>query len=298
MVKKIAAAPKNAPKKTEAVIAKKDKKVNGKAGCCSTNSCKPKSNSGPDRQTKKLAKTANPLLNLAMSLARILDQIPAEWHGTTFKNKQLLGREEFSRKFMALVQRRGAKITTKDLTNLGNAEDYLRVSTNISTVYETVLAIKNGYESLAGVFTFSSPSFPWMAVMLTNKKVVHCHGAEPFTADDEKFLALLKCQIKMHATHTTAQKGINISTSMKNCGNSAWDAVISAGVLYINNPSIICPGDILTMRKRMCTPMTSPVCLAALQKEIEIKPTHNTKKATAAQKHKFYTHLQKLTGTR
>jgi len=169
MVKVQAAAPKNAPKKTEAVIAKSPKKTPvAKANT-------PKGN------------------NLANSLARVLEQIPAEWHGTTFRNEALLGRESFSRKFMALVHSKGKKITTKDLTNLGNAEDYLRVSTNISTLYETVLAHKNGYESPAGVFTFSSLTFPWMAVMLTNDKVVHCHGGEPFTAEDVEFFALLKC---------------------------------------------------------------------------------------------------------
>ena len=68
----------------------------------------------------------------------------------------------------------------------------------------------------------------------------------------------------MHPAGADQGEGINISTNMKNCGNSAWDAVISNGVLYINNTSVVNPADILVMRKRMSTPMTTPHCLGLL----------------------------------
>lgn len=115
MVKQVAAAVNSAPKKTKAVIVKK---------------------------AKKAPVDKKPTSSFAGLLARVIDQIPAEWHGTTFKNKVLFGREEWSRKFIALVYSKGNKISTKDLSDLGNAEDYMRVSTNISTLYETVLANK------------------------------------------------------------------------------------------------------------------------------------------------------------
>jgi hypothetical protein len=82
---------------------------------------------------------------LCKTLPDILANIPKEWDGTTFNNSDLLGRPKFSENFIALVKKSiksGTKITEADLTALGNAQDYLRVSTNISTIVETAYALK------------------------------------------------------------------------------------------------------------------------------------------------------------
>ena len=73
-------------------------------------------------------------------LAAILANLPDEWRGTTFKNSALLGRERFAQKILALIAKKGTGITSSDLTNVGNAEDYLRVSSNVSSVLECFLA--------------------------------------------------------------------------------------------------------------------------------------------------------------
>ena len=66
-------------------------------------------------------------------------------------NSNLLGRKEFSERLQALLVSKtetelgeAGAISTDDLINLGNAEDYMRVATNVSTVYENVLALGRG----------------------------------------------------------------------------------------------------------------------------------------------------------
>jgi len=112
---------------------------------------------------------------LVKVLPDILKVIPKEWDGTTFNNSNLLGRPNWSKKFIKLVEKSvasGMPITEADLTNLGNAQDYLRVSTNISTVLETALALKHNRD-VEQIFTFASHSMPVFAVMMNgnNNKV-------------------------------------------------------------------------------------------------------------------------------
>lgn len=98
--------------------------------------------------------------------------IPKEWDGTTFNNSNLLGRPLWSKKFIELVDKSvksGKPITEADLTNLGNAQDYLRVSTNISTVLETAIAMKYKRQ-VDQIFTFASHSMPVFAVMMNEAK--------------------------------------------------------------------------------------------------------------------------------
>ncbi len=67
------------------------------------------------------------------------------WPGTTFKNKELLGRERWSADLEALLSKRvaeGSELTSSDLEELGNAEDYLRVASNVSTLLEHEMARK------------------------------------------------------------------------------------------------------------------------------------------------------------
>jgi len=104
-------------------------------------------------------------------LSDILKVIPKEWDGTTFNNSNLLGRPKWSKAFIELVEthiKSGKAITVDDLTNLGNAQDYLRVSTNISTVLETAIALKYNRQ-VEQVFTFASHSMPVFSVMMNDK---------------------------------------------------------------------------------------------------------------------------------
>jgi len=62
-------------------------------------------------------------------LPQLLRAMPSDWHGTTFNNSDLLGRSGFSSKLVDLILRKannGGKIETAELTEVGNAEDYMR----------------------------------------------------------------------------------------------------------------------------------------------------------------------------
>jgi len=110
---------------------------------------------------------------LKAALPDILKVIPGEWDGTTFNNSNLLGRPKFSEDFLALVEssiKSGKTITEDDLVKLGNAQDYLRVSTNISTVVETAYARKYN-RNVDQIFTFASGAMPLFSVMMSAGKM-------------------------------------------------------------------------------------------------------------------------------
>ena len=110
---------------------------------------------------------------------RILAAMPHEWRGTTFKNEALLGREAFAECLLALLAAKQAAgdttLSTEELSALGNAEDYLRVATNICTTLEVALAAAQGC-SMEHVFTFGSTTMPVAAVVLTAGAPVHLYG--------------------------------------------------------------------------------------------------------------------------
>jgi len=59
--------------------------------------------------------------------------------------------------------------------NIGNAEDYFRVSNNISSFYETALALKHNTK-VEQVFSFSSTTMPIFSVMMiAGSKPVHLY---------------------------------------------------------------------------------------------------------------------------
>ena len=60
---------------------------------------------------------------------------------------------------------------TAELVSLGNAEDYLRVASNVSTVLEMMLGHTHAV-AIERVFTFGSSTMPVVAVALTSKTKV------------------------------------------------------------------------------------------------------------------------------
>ena len=89
---------------------------------------------------------------------------------------------------------KGETITTEDLIGIGNAEDYLRVATNISTTLEMVLAQLED-QPVQQVFVFASTTMPIISVLLTSKgKTVHLYTGEecktsPFTESQNELLS-------------------------------------------------------------------------------------------------------------
>lgn len=240
---------------------------------------------------------------LLEALPALLSQVPPEWRGTTFKNSRLLGRSAFAAQLHALLLSKGPSITSEDLVALGNAEDYLRVSSNISCVLEFALAVLNKYD-ISQVYTFASTRMAYFVVMLIVKKPVHVYlrddEVEPFDANQLKRLAELNCRISFHRGSPSPHEGEIVVSSTHIDGNdSIVDAVIQPNVLFINNLDAIPSARVLTHRKRMATPITSPAGLRMLQKLAGIPyPKEDSLRASDETIDDFYSHLQVLSGTK
>eukprot|EP00122_Pirum_gemmata_P005382 Pgem_evm1s4901 len=235
------------------------------------------------------------------ALPSILQHLPHEWRGTTFKNSNLLGREEFEKKLISLVKEKGTSIVEEDLVNLGNAEDYLRVSSNISSVLEIGLAAEREY-IVSQVFTFSSTIMPIFSVLLTaGSTPVHLYvgenGKAPFTADQIEMLKEVECFLHVHFTEPKAQPDHIVLSTCFSDNMSFIDGVIQPNILYIHNLNKIKHDQILVIRKRMSTPLTTPESEAMLQTLAGITVTADTDVVTDDELAKFYGHLQTLSGT-
>ena len=92
-------------------------------------------------------------------IPQILSQMPEEWRGTTFSNDaRLLGRERFSRNISELVIRKAVErepITVGELRQVGYADDYFRVGSNVSTLLEMAVST-HSFISRSTTFAISS----------------------------------------------------------------------------------------------------------------------------------------------
>jgi len=238
-------------------------------------------------------------------LPQLLQALPSDWRGTTFNNSALLGRSGFSTKLVDMILRKaneGGVIETADIAEVGNAEDYMRVATNISTTLEVVLAQEAGCQ-VDQVFTFASTTMNIVAVALTSKGLtVHLYmGSEPapFDADQLATLALLggNLRISPGAPQATNEAVVLGHISVAQLSDAGVDGVIEPNILYISTKGKITPGDILVIRKRMATPATTPVVEAMLQARANVAVTANTGKASPEAIAEFHAHLQTLCGT-
>eukprot|EP00090_Calanus_glacialis_P035096 TRINITY_DN59988_c0_g1_i1.p1 TRINITY_DN59988_c0_g1~~TRINITY_DN59988_c0_g1_i1.p1 ORF type:complete len:636 (+),score=178.98 TRINITY_DN59988_c0_g1_i1:380-2287(+) len=242
---------------------------------------------------------------LQQYLPQLLTALPSDWRGTTFNNSALLGRSGFSTKLIDMILRKaneGGVIETADIVEVGNAEDYMRVATNISATLEVVLA-QDANCHVDQVFTFASATMNIVAVALTSKGLpVHLYlGKETAPFDDEQLatLALLGGNIKIFSGAPTPSKEAVVLAhkSVAELSNPGVDGVIEPNILYIATNGKITPGDILVIRKRMATPATTPVVEAMLQSRANVPITANTGRATTAAIAEFHAHLQTLCGT-
>jgi hypothetical protein len=235
-------------------------------------------------------------------LSKILQHIPAEWRGTTFNNSNLLGRSKFCANLMELVAKGSDAITHDSLYALGNAEDYLRVSTNISTLLELVLAQEMDLD-VHSVFTFASHTMGVVAVAKSTGKKVHLFLGEQkpmFTSDDLKILALVDCTIEFHSGEPTEPKTgvvLCLKSVYQHKFRNSVDAILGEHELLIINNSVISPDQVLVIRKRMATPVTTPMAEQKLQKLASVTVTANIQAADDRATKEMYAHLQELSGT-
>lgn len=237
------------------------------------------------------------------ALPNILANIPNEWRGTTFKNSNLLGRGDFSVNLNKLILEKGGSITTQDLVDIGNAEDYLRVSSNISSVLEFTLATQHGYD-ISQVYTFASTKMPFFALLLSTDKPVHLYLAEgeekPFSTEQLARLSELSCHLVIKQGAPVADPSVVVVSSLSVTEHtfSIVDVVIQPNVLFINNLDAVSSASILTHRKRMATPITTPAGLRQLHHLAgTLYPQEDTLRASQEAIDDFYAHLQVMTGT-
>jgi len=238
----------------------------------------------------------------AAAIAQILGAIPDEWNGTTFKNDNLLGREGFARNLTKLLSHKtetGEPITTTDLVNLGNAEDYLRVATNVSTTLEFFLARAKGYP-IEQVFTFGSKTMSIVAVLINSApKTVHLYSGNQTSLFEPEELELFRLQGKLEVHNGVPQPHpdeIVLTLPTEVTDPTIVDGIVDSHFFYINNPAKIKPADILVIRKRMSIPITTPMALEELRKLAGL-PSEEPELPSQTELEEFYGHLQTLSGT-
>jgi len=261
-------------------------------------------NSDHDLPTTEQAPSMMQKSLLNMSIPDILAAMPQDWRGTTFNNLMLHGREGFAMRLDALLESKaasGSTITTEDLARLGNAEDYLRVASNISTTLEMALAQEKGLD-MSQVFTFGSKNFPILAACLTTNLPVHLYlgnSSLPFTQKELDLIATLGLELVCHMGSPLPESSHSkVVLAMESAVfyHSEIDGIVGPNSLYITNPKKICPSEVFRVRKRMCGPVTAPVAESMLR-SLASMPQAAMETPTIEGVRRFHGNLQKLCGT-
>ncbi|ORY46754.1 hypothetical protein BCR33DRAFT_783237 [Rhizoclosmatium globosum] len=225
--------------------------------------------------------------DLRRVMPSILSQLPSEWRGTTFANKTLLGRSVFAERVLSLVSSKVAKceeqVTSTELSGLGVAEDYFRVSSNVSVLLELALA-SDAALKVDDVLSFASVSMPVIAVLLTATLPVVLYVQQgtkaPFSAAHVKTLALLGADLTVVSGVPKQQEKGKVVVAFRDSFEAVQfaDAVVAQSTLYILN-------------KDKSRAMMSWSFWAG------IKVTADTESSTPAALAEFYAHLQTMSGT-
>jgi len=243
---------------------------------------------------------------MTRAIQEILAVLPAEWRGTTFNNSNLRGREGFTRDLEELILRKfraGERISREDLDDVGYAEDYQRVATNISTLLEATLAVRRGLD-VSQVFTFASEKLPIVAACMVAKRPVHLYlgdEPDPFTRRQHELLALLGLDLRCYPSYrvrTARPNEVVLTMESAHLKTTIVDGIIGPNVLYVVNPEKINTDDVLVIRKRMSSPMTTPVAEGTLQLMAGMRVTANVWGPSTPGVGKFLAHLQEMCGAR
>lgn len=104
-----------------------------------------------------------------------------------------------------------------------------------------------------------------IAVILNSKAPVHFYigenGAEPFDETFYKITSLLHNNFKVIKGQPQEDKEAVVITNLEEYDNPIVDAVYRQHILYINNATKINPSDIMVVRKRTTTPVSTPFAL-------------------------------------
>lgn len=249
--------------------------------------------------------------------------MPQEWKGTTFRNSNLLGRAKFADGLEKLLSEKNAQnpITSADLEDLGMAQDYFRVASNVSTTLEHFVARRKKCPT-SQVVSFGSAVFPIVAVSLVFRGTVHCYlGAAkcPMSQDAMDILKTLGGSVEFHEGEPQEHAGavvlrvqtLSVSPGTDVDSDNAYstagvDGVVTPGFLHVLNTAKIDPVEIEVIRKRLATPITTPVAVAMMAKLANGTGIEGTwgpavaddgfPAADAEKLAGFYAHLQSMTG--
>jgi hypothetical protein len=212
----------------------------------------------------------------ANALPIILQNLPEEWLGTTFKNDEnYVGREKFVDNLFQLLLRKHATsqgqplaITAAELESVGNAEDYLRVASNPSTLLEAALGLHYGY-AITHVYSFASSTMPIISVLYSTAPEIPVHvyaPHNPFTPTQQELLRRLNLNYVYAGTalpllrpdEDASRPLVVLSCSPPSGSGEVADGYCHQGVLYIATARIN-HAEILVRRKRMSKPETTPL---------------------------------------
>ncbi|GMH85429.1 hypothetical protein TrST_g493 [Triparma strigata] len=234
------------------------------------------------------------------ALPSIVSAIPKDWYGTTFANLALKSRKPWSEELLKLIQEKKNGITKEDLDALGNAEDYWRVSSNISCLLECYYAVLYS-TTISNIFTFTSSRMPAIAAARCGE--VCLVGSSPlFTKEHMEIIETLNLKITQTTTlpPSTSPNTIYVNYIPEGTAESppplsgdGYDATVFAGILVIHNDDKIPPADVLVTRKRMSCPFTTPLCSSILTSLSGGQPAP----VVASDPTEFLTHLQKMSGS-
>ena len=245
---------------------------------------------------------------LLAALPAALADLPAEWRGTTFDNSALLGRAEFSKRLLELAGRGAGDVTAESLAAIGNAEDYLRVASNVATMLETALAVKRGLPA-EHVFTFASTRMPVAAapIAIKAKTTVYYGSAAdaPLNPMEIELFSRVGADIECVAgMPPAAVSGLALVT--EGALGDRWTAasvpasvagVVSPEALYVTDRALLPPAEVLVVRKRLATPLTTPAAERALQALAGVPLTADEERADTEAVAAFEAHLQTMSGT-
>jgi len=146
---------------------------------------------------------------------------------------------------------------------------------------------------------------PILSILLTSSTPVHFyHGSSPppFSPEQEKILSLMGVTFTSHAENFTSSSFENgeivIGYQSAVSDQAGVDAYVADNILYITNPKKIDPAQVLVIRKRTATPVTTPVAEAMLQKLAGLPVTAlDNRTPTEEGVSQFLDHLQTMCGT-
>ena len=214
------------------------------------------------------------------------------------------GREKFSDNLIQLIwnkEETKSEITTEELIKCGNAEDYLRVSSNVSTLVELYLGVQHGLD-VSRVFSFASRTMPIIAAILSSNKPLHVFYKKENTAAKEILDNVEGLGFEFtHSTDEPSTSGDRVSLFLTSDNDTvhptAVDCLVETGVLFIFNADAVPPEEVLVRRKRMATPKTTPHCLSFLEHVGGLRENVEQFKTEEKDVKELSAHLQQLCGT-